>query len=346
MSAQMFKRETLFVIGAGASKELNMPVGAELAKAIHCKVNFKSGERGANPSGADMAFVEELCNAYPKQLREWFAASRLIHDGILLTHSIDEFLEIHQDNDLVKDIGKAAIAKCILEAERNSKLFHKPQPHRTGLELLKLENTWHVRFMRRLVQGVALQNVRQIFDNVSFIVFNYDRCLEYFLPHALQYVYGISEEDAHSIVDDLTIIHPFGDIGPLTKIPFAGPDNLNDLKFIPMAPRIQTYTEAAAGSKRNEIQVEVARAQCFVFLGFAFHPEAMRLLMPAKPLPILQSQTPQSVFATALGMSDDDAGVVAYQIARMFQSLDGVRRLRKDLKCVQLFDGYARSIAG
>jgi hypothetical protein len=30
----MFKRHTLFVIGAGASKELNMPVGAELAKAI------------------------------------------------------------------------------------------------------------------------------------------------------------------------------------------------------------------------------------------------------------------------------------------------------------------------
>jgi hypothetical protein len=346
MSTQMFKRQTLFVIGAGASQELKMPVGAELAKAIHSKVNLKRGEGGANPSGPDMAFVAELMIASQKQKTEWLAASRLIHNGILLTHSIDEFLEIHQDNDLVKDIGKAAIAKCILEAERNSKLFHKPQPHRTGLELLKLENTWHVRFMRRLVQGVALHNVRQIFDNVSFIVFNYDRCLEYFLPHALQYVYGISEEDAYSIVDDLTIIHPFGDIGPLTKVPFGGPDNLNDLKFIPMAPRIQTYTEAAAGSKHNEIQVEVAQAQCFVFLGFAFHPEAMRLLMPATPLPMLQPSTPQSVFATALDMSDDDAGVVAYQIASMFQSSDVVRRLRNDLTCAELFDSYARSIAG
>jgi hypothetical protein len=154
--------------------------------------------------------------------------------------------------------------------------------------------------------------VRQIFNNVAFIVFNYDRCLEYFLLHALQYLFGISDTEAYSILDDLTIIHPFGDIGPLTKIPFGGTDNLNDLQCIPIAPHIQTYTEAAAGSKHNEIQDEVARAQCFVFLGFALHPEAMRLLMPANPLPTLPR-----VFATALGMSDDDAVLVSQQIASM-----------------------------
>jgi hypothetical protein len=27
--------------------------------------------------------------------------------------------------------------------------------------------------------------VREIFDNVAFIVFNYDRCIEHFLFHAL-----------------------------------------------------------------------------------------------------------------------------------------------------------------
>jgi hypothetical protein len=316
-----------------------MPVGTGLARAIHKKLNIDAKFR--TPSGEDMAFIGELRRAYEPQGRDWFAASRLIHNGILLTHSIDEFLEIHQDNDLVKGIGKAAIAKCILEAERSSTLFYKPQPHRTGLEVLKLENTWHVRFMRRLAQDE--RNVRQIFDNVSFIVFNYDRCLEYFLLHALQYVFGISEQDACSILDDLTIIHPFGAIGSLTNIPFGAPDTLNDLKFIPISHLIQTYTEAAAGSKYKEIQVEVACAQCFVFLGFAFHPEAMRLLMPATPLPNLQP-----VFATALGMSDEDTGIVQHQIGSMFQGGPGGvwARLRNDLTCAQLFDSYARSIAG
>jgi hypothetical protein len=337
----MFKRHTLFVVGAGASKELNMPVGTELAKAIHTKLNLKPREGGARPSGADMAFVEELFREYQKQGKDWVAASRLIHNGILLTHSIDEFLEIHQENDLVKGIGKAAIAKCILEAERNSKLLHKPQPHRTGLELLKLENTWHVRFMRRLAQGVKLQNVHQIFDKVSFVVFNYDRCLEYFLLQTLQYLFGISDTEAASILDDLTIIHPFGDIGPLTKIPFGGTDNLNDLQFTRIGPLIQTYAEAAAGSKHDEMQVEVARAQCFVFLGFAFHPEAMRLLKPANPLPELPP-----VFATALGMSNEDAALVSRQIAIMARTHIDLPRLRNDLTCAELFDGYARSIAG
>jgi hypothetical protein len=258
-----------------------------------------------------------------------------------LTHSIDEFLEIHQDNDLVNVIGKAAIAKCILEAERSSSLFYKPQPHRTGLVPSQLENTWHLRFMRRLAQGVTLQNVRQIFHNVSFIVFNYDRCLEYFLLHALQYLFGIPEEEASSIVDNLTIIHPFGDIGPITNVPFGAPDNLNDIQFIRISRAIQTYTEAAAGGKYNEIQVEVARAQCFVFLGFAFHPEAMRLLKPAAPI---RANPP--VFATALGMSKDDATLVANQIGQMSEvPYPPAVRVRNDLKCAELFDEYARSIA-
>jgi hypothetical protein len=107
-------------------------------------------------------------------------------------------------------------------------------------------------------------------------------------------------------------------------------------------------TRKQAGSKYNEIQVEVARAQCFVFLGFAFHPEAMRLLMPVTPLPTLPP-----VFATAHGMSDDDAALVAHQITSMSRPrgprggpFPGPVRLRNDLTCAQLFDGYARSIAG
>jgi hypothetical protein len=334
----MFNRHTLFIVGAGASKELNMPIGAGLAKAIHNKTSVKL-DLGRITAAGDMAFAQELARASRQGPGDFFAAARLIHNGILLTHSIDEFLEIHQDDQLVVTIGKAAIAKSILEAERSSNLFSKPQPHRTGLDLLTLENTWHIRFMRHLVQGV--KDVRQIFDNVSFIVFNYDRCLEYFLLHALQYLFGISDKDAHSILEELTIIHPFGDIGPLAKVPLGGPDTLDDLQFMPMSDVIQTYAEAAAGSKFNEIQVEVARALCFVFLGFAFHPEAMRLLMPATPLP-----TPPPVFATALGMSDGDAALVEHQITSMSRTrghhgtVPDTVRLRNDLTCAQLFDGY------
>ena len=42
-------------------------------------------------------------------------------------------------------------------------------------------DTWLVKFMYMLGRGVPKENVREIFDNVSFIVFNYDRCVEFFL---------------------------------------------------------------------------------------------------------------------------------------------------------------------
>jgi len=67
----------------------------------------------------------------------------------------------------------------------------------------------------------------------------------------------------------------------------------------------------------------------------------MRLLTPANPLLTLPL-----VFATARGMSDEDAAHVAGQIAIMSQSQPNYPRLRNDLTCAQLFDGYARSIAG
>jgi hypothetical protein len=307
----MFKRRTLFAIGAGASQELNMPMGTQLANTIHDKLNIKVDDWGDNPTGPDKALVRELRFAFPQQdpPNSWYAAARLIHNGILLTHSIDEFLEIHQRDELVQRIGKATIARSIIEAERDSHLFYKNKPYHFALDLLRLENAWHLRFMRKLAQGVNLSSVQTIFDNVAFVVFNYDRCVEYFLLHALQGLFDINAKDAASILDDLSIVHPFGKIGDLSKVSFGGPDG-HDPDIIPISHNIQTYTEVAGSEVYNEIQVEVARAECFVFLGFAFHPEAMRLLVPGTPL-----RKMRPVFATAYGMSNEDAHYVQGQIA-------------------------------
>jgi hypothetical protein len=78
-----------------------------------------------------------------------------------------------------------------------------------------------------------------------------------------------------------------------------------------------------------------------VFLGFAFHPEAMELLKPAEPLP-----NPSPVFATGLGMSNEDATLVGGQIGRVMFRGSGWPTVRNDLTCAQLFDSYTRSIAG
>jgi hypothetical protein len=70
--------------------------------------------------------------------------------------------------------------KAILEAENKSSLYFNPQSHQT-IAFSDNAETWLVKFMRILSQERRLEDVEKIFDKVSFIVFNYDRCLEHFL---------------------------------------------------------------------------------------------------------------------------------------------------------------------
>ncbi|MEA2896590.1 MAG: hypothetical protein QOJ84_2205 [Bradyrhizobium sp.] len=60
--------------------------------------------------------------------------------------------------------------------------------------------------MHLLTEGIKKnENLERIFDNVAFVNFNYDRCLEQFLWLALQQLYLINEECAAELVSGLTI---------------------------------------------------------------------------------------------------------------------------------------------
>ena len=48
----------------------------------------------------------------------------------------------------------------------------------------ELTSTWYLRFFQLLYEDVVKSQIEQLFDNVSFIVFNYDRCVEFFLVNA------------------------------------------------------------------------------------------------------------------------------------------------------------------
>jgi hypothetical protein len=57
--------------------------------------------------------------------------------------------------------------------------------------------------MYMLARGIDRADVPQIFDNVSFVIFYYDRCVEHFLYNALQRLYSIREGEAADILADL-----------------------------------------------------------------------------------------------------------------------------------------------
>jgi hypothetical protein len=349
----MFKRRTLFVVGAGASAELGLPLGLDLADKIAVMLSVRRDFDGGQVTYTDRELLKQLQRADPGNSAQYPPAFRLVSQGVRLSNSIDDFLDIHQQNAYANRAGKAAIVKSILAAERASKLFFSQTNIYNQLDMARVEGTWLIKFVRMLGRNVRLEEIEGVFKNISLIVFNYDRCIEHFLLQALQQLYSIPEERAAKILSTLNIIHPYGDVGDLITsknrygIHFGGdvhdPNNDN---FVELAKRIRTYTEVKEDEAKGNIDIALQDSETWVFLGFAFHEQNLRLLMPGT------GHSPKTIFATAYGMSDSDVGVTRGRLLQMFfkensriamkVTLD--RSMHSDLTCTQLFDYYTQSL--
>jgi hypothetical protein len=247
---------------------------------------------------------------------------------------------MHRANSFVVSYGKVAIVKSVLEAENHSIKDFLDVNGLPAFSPAQFAGTWYTKLMQILGPGIPKENVKNIFDQVSFIVFNYDRCLEFFLLNALQRLYGIREAEATDICGTLNIVHPYGVID--TSVPYGS----TQANCVALADGIKTYTEQIDDKKTTQAIVEkVEQAETIVFLGFAYHDQNMKLLEP-----INKFQGRKPIYGTAFGMSDSDVGVVVNQIedwiSRQGPALfepPKTTRIENKLKCAELFDYYAKS---
>jgi hypothetical protein len=337
----MFKRKTLFIVGAGASAEAGLPVGEILAAQISALLRF---DPSGDPSHPGMQLLSQLYNRFPLPDDGYAKAAAHISRGVVLTKSIDDFMDRHSGDVLIQRVGKAAIVKCILDSENRSFLskytFDSPDM------FLALRDTWYIKFFRMLGSDIKIETVSEIFENLSFIVFNYDRCLEYFLITALDLVYDIGRNDARRIVDQMTIIHPYGVVAPLHGRNSA-PFGVSSANYAVFSANIKIYTEQhAAGDVLGEIAKAMLRAEQIGFLGFGYHEQNLELLTPENPLPS------KPVFGTAKDWSDNDRDEIRQRIERMFQppppKINPKSAVVIDTKvtCAGLFDSYGQSLTG
>src|SRR5262249_36707437 len=162
-----------------------LPPGTKLAKAIGAKMDIRFEQFNKPIGTGDLDLFMHVTSRIQNNAQEYQEAAWLIRDGIALAQSIDDFIDLHRTTPYLVQYGKAAIVKSILEAEHQSRLYFKTP---AGPEIFSPEgiaDTWFVKFMHLLGRGIPKQDAREIFDHVSFIVFNYDRCVEHFLFHAL-----------------------------------------------------------------------------------------------------------------------------------------------------------------
>lgn len=312
----MLKSKTVFIVGAGASCEANLPAGGALKRIIYDKLDFRSDEfKGRESHYGDGGMYEWIRRQFPRNVPGYLTACKRIRDGILLSASIDDFLDVHRDDKDMEVIGKATIARAILEAEKGSLLTYDTGNVYNTMEFSKIENTWYMGFFRLLQEGFSKATRHDIFKKATVISFNYDRCIEHFLVHALAAHYQIKRDEARELAQQLLILRPYGSVGnylatTTEQVPFGNAET-RFLDYI--TKNIKTYTERVKDHQTlNQIHTAVKEAGVVVFLGNAFHASNMKLITPAAPTPVRKR-----IFFTRHNVSDPDLAVVQNMLIQL-----------------------------
>jgi hypothetical protein len=276
------------VLGAGASCEFGLPLGKELKQQIATDLNIMFDDFGTRLQSGSYEVVEALRlivrdeNGRSGNINPHRAAAVGISRAMRLSGSIDEFVERHKDDLKVAECAKLGIAKAILEAERNSKLYFDHRHERDDL-IDEASESWLAYLLRDLTRGLTPAELDGAFKNIHIINFNYDRCVEHFIYLWLQQVYSLDEARAAEMARKIPIFHPYGRLG---ELPFENPAShivyggkASGHRLFEIMHRIMTYSEAVKiGSGLIAARDALGNADRVVFLGFAFHDQNMRLL--------------------------------------------------------------------
>jgi hypothetical protein len=103
----MFHRRTLFIVGAGASAEVDFPVGLQLARAIAHKMDIRFQHGTDFVGSGDEALYQDLVHMRREDASEWHGAAMRLQDGLPFAQSIDDFLDQHRNDRYVNTYGKA-----------------------------------------------------------------------------------------------------------------------------------------------------------------------------------------------------------------------------------------------
>lgn len=342
--------KTVYVVGAGASYEANLPTGNELKDRIADLLDIRF-ELNTQKSG-DYEIKQALSQYTSedkslKTLNSYLHECEHISENMPLAISIDNFIDSERGNEKLALCGKLAIVKSILKAERNSTLYFDGYRSERKFNFSSLENTWYLSFFRTLTENCNKEDLIPRFENITLIIFNYDRCIEHFLLHALMSYYRLDIQQAAEMVNSLEIIHPYGTVGSLewqdiassTEIEFG--EKLHESRLIDYAERIRTFSEGAHSEYMNSLISSMRFTERLIFLGFAFHRLNMDLI-GGETAERYENPNKIECYATAYETSKSDQLSIQNSINHLYSN--PVSTNIENTTCSQLFKDYSRSL--
>ena len=158
MNDTTHSKTLVLIVGAGASKEVNLPVGAELRTRIAqaLDIRYEDGYRRSSGDGAVDEAFRALVRANSQNslnINPYLHSSWRIRDAMPQAISIDNFIDSHRDDGRIAICGKLAIARCILLAEAESALSVNRQIRNPQIDFTGVENTWFNAFFQLLTEN-------------------------------------------------------------------------------------------------------------------------------------------------------------------------------------------------
>lgn len=271
----MIKTKTTLVLGAGSSAPYGFPLGSQLRQEI---LNASSGVLHAEGQVSESDF---------ENFKEAFRNSRL--------YSIDAFLAARPE---MVEIGKMTIAGILLAFEQD-----------TLSKLSANEQDWYDYLWNRLASGSKWDDLS--FDNLAVVTFNYDRSFEHFLLLAMMGTYGKSIEQAAEKLEQLQIVHVYGDIGsPLPQSPdyqIYG-ETVTYRRVRDGAARLKVIPEAREDEPsllRAQRMLLSSEAVCF--LGFGFDRTNMQRLDSRRTCYPFHERHRKTLTASCFGLTQAEA---------------------------------------
>jgi hypothetical protein len=327
-----FDVKTLIVTGAGASAELGFPVGNKLKANIRSLSNIDWNGLELTGNKVFCRILEDTARVnYGGRLDSILAACKHVHENVILSGSIDQFLSSHQDDPVLVKCAKLAIAFEISKAETESHL-NTNASSRDHTDFVYLKDSYFPRLWARLQSGLPIKEWRSYFENLRVITFNYDRTLEQFLRLALTRFCRANESEVLTFLGQLPILHVYGNLGTLSTGSDHCPYAPNHHQIIDSADRILTFSETVRDNVRNEIEDYFMWANRIVFLGFSFANVNMDLF------PTIDGAA-KEVFGTSMAMSAPNTDHARNRVNRLVDNVNR-RAVLSPTNCAQLFDDF------
>ena len=262
----MINKRTVLILGAGASIPYGFPSGKQLKTEICMDLN----DRGPY---YDSDFEHELIVTF----QENFYQSP--------QESIDAWLG-KPGNRPFEEIGKYAIARVLLEYEREKSLFHdivNSHGKSTARRPLKPKPCWY----RQLYKAIDSSLADFHKNNLSVITFNYDRSLEHFIYTSLKSDnLDKSEPEIAKAAKSMEIVHVHGQLGYLpwqnkhvdTEVPFGrlGGGNYEIFRAV---EHIKIIHEASESDSEFERARELlSQAERVYIIGFGYDETNLKRL--------------------------------------------------------------------